>query len=289
MVTLELLREATRAKTRYAQSAWQLDLWRDMWHGAQEQREAVKPEVERLLSRFYSQVLQSWASDPQDANDLIRSIERGVDVKRYGRLLWETLMPYMRSSAYRGVLMARRAVRAAKNLAQSQYTFPMREANDSDWDIADEVLDYLFADDSELATLIVTVPSNMLEEIKDVIRSGFEAKKGAYDVASDLLVKIREAIPDFANYKADRIARTEMMRAYNHGAIEAYKRDGIEKFQWLAGPESDLYDCNCAGYAAETAEKPWSLKEVQIPPDHPNCVCCLAPVVVQREPEDIDF
>lgn len=67
--------------------------------------------------------------------------------------------------------------------------------------------------------------------------------------------------------RAEMIARTEVMYGLNQGAIKRYGKDGIEKVQWLAGPDNRM--CPVCG------EKNGSVYKIGTEPSlpyHPNCL-----------------
>ena len=67
--------------------------------------------------------------------------------------------------------------------------------------------------------------------------------------------------------RAEMIARTEVMYGLNQGAIKRYGQDGIEKVQWLAGPDDRM--CPVCG------EKNGSIYKIGTEPSlpyHPNCL-----------------
>ncbi len=49
--------------------------------------------------------------------------------------------------------------------------------------------------------------------------------------------KYVDSSPGNGQSRAERIARTEVMYALNRGALSRYGRDGIQKVEWLAGPD----------------------------------------------------
>lgn len=72
--------------------------------------------------------------------------------------------------------------------------------------------------------------------------------------------------------RAERIARTEVMYGLNQGTITKYKDDGIEKLQWLAGPDDRICpECEeMDGTVYDIGDEP-SL------PLHPGCRCVWTP------------
>lgn len=68
--------------------------------------------------------------------------------------------------------------------------------------------------------------------------------------------------------RAERIARTEVMYGLNAGTISRYKKDGIEKVQWLAGP-----DDRCCDTCINNNGKVFPINTAPSLPAHPNCRC----------------
>lgn len=72
--------------------------------------------------------------------------------------------------------------------------------------------------------------------------------------------------------RAEMIARTEVMYGLNQGTLWRYGQDGIEKVQWLAGPDDRR--CPICG------EKNGSFYKIGTEPSlpyHPNCRCTWVP------------
>lgn len=72
--------------------------------------------------------------------------------------------------------------------------------------------------------------------------------------------------------KAERIARTEVMYALNHGALSRYARDGIQQIQWLAGP-----DDRCCPTCIDNDGKVFPINNAPSLPAHVNCRCTWVP------------
>lgn len=76
----------------------------------------------------------------------------------------------------------------------------------------------------------------------------------------------------FGEYAAERIARTEMMFAYNDAALKTYQTLGAEKVEALDGDEDE--EC-----AARVARNPYTVEEAYGITDHPNGTLDWVPVV----------
>jgi HK97 family phage portal protein len=76
----------------------------------------------------------------------------------------------------------------------------------------------------------------------------------------------------FSASRAETIARTELGRADNLGAMERYERGGVERVEVLDGD----FDTECATAHGQI----WTLAEARANPlEHPRCVRSFAPVI----------
>jgi SPP1 gp7 family putative phage head morphogenesis protein len=74
--------------------------------------------------------------------------------------------------------------------------------------------------------------------------------------------------------RAELIARTEVMYGLNQGALNRYDQDGIEKVQWLAGPDDRM--CAVCGQKNGSV---YNIKTAPSLPHHPDCRCVWIPVI----------
>ena len=83
--------------------------------------------------------------------------------------------------------------------------------------------------------------------------------------------------------RAELMARTTSIWAYNNGAMQAYREEGIGAVEWVATIDG-LTDPVCAATDGEQQEigKPFS-NGVEQPPVHPNCRCAVVPVVTPEQ------
>jgi len=80
------------------------------------------------------------------------------------------------------------------------------------------------------------VIGNAREAVKKTLLQGVEAGEGI----QELKKRIQATFTAYTDqgYKAERIARTEVIGTSNRGAIEAYKQAKVEKKAWLAQPDA---------------------------------------------------
>ena len=131
------------------------------------------------------------------------------------------------------------------------------------------------------------ISDHTAQGIEARVRAGLEQGQTVDDIAG----AIREDT-GFAEYRAERIARTEVSQAANSGKRERYKAAGIERVYWVNAPGAsavhraieamypDGQDINepflkagqtvTAGGESETYRR-----DVYAPPARPNCRCML--------------
>ena len=96
---------------------------------------------------------------------------------------------------------------------------------------------------------------------------------------ADLAQRIREA-STFDESRAELIARTETGNAYNHAAVETFRRYDVESVEVIDGD----HDEECAAANGST----WTLDEAMANPlAHPNCVRDFIPVVPAGKAEPV--
>ena len=81
-------------------------------------------------------------------------------------------------------------------------------------------------------------------------------------------------------YEASRVINTETARAVTAGQIKAYKNSGVVKWvMWDATLESNT----CLHCGEKDGDK-YEIDDIPYLPEHPNCRCCLVPVVDDWQP-----
>jgi SPP1 gp7 family putative phage head morphogenesis protein len=117
-------------------------------------------------------------------------------------------------------------------------------------------------------SLSVKISWSQVQQLKDIITFGLEDGKSVSNIASD----ITERFEFFSTYEAERIARTETIRATSRWAMEAYSSLGIEYYEVLPA----LTACPiCVDLASQN---PYRVDDASWrPPFHPNCRCSIIP------------
>lgn len=89
---------------------------------------------------------------------------------------------------------------------------------------------------------------------------------------------LRDALMERFNvsyYKANRVIQTEMAHIQTQAAQQRYKDMGVTEMEFWADP--DERTCDVCG---KLHKKRYNIHDIAPIPAHPNCRCCLVPVVV---------
>lgn len=182
-----------------------------------------------------------------------------------------------------GIMAAERLTILVKNASKAYMAGDVwahkRLKIDIDFDVVQqEALDYVKAYRKEVQAGYTTIKGEKIYWLRDrtkderkrivnVIEKGIKEGQSIPDIAKALRSEV-----DVLESQATRIARTEVARIQNHGAINRFKKYGIEKVKWLVFEPCEL----CAPFANNVYEIDNLPDEI---PVHPACRCALAPVV----------
>ena len=117
------------------------------------------------------------------------------------------------------------------------------------------------------------------------------------NTAGESLVKLKKRVEtvysEAKGYRAERIARTESLKASNNTAESVYKANGFSKVQWFTNPGACQWCRTFEGRTKEIGSSFINIGDVVIgdngdqlrieydnitvPPLHPNCTCSLVP------------
>ena len=116
---------------------------------------------------------------------------------------------------------------------------------------------------------IDTLSTDAKQRITRALIDGTTNGEGAVDLAN----RVQDVV-DMPMYRAEMIARTETMKAFNDVAQDQYAKYGVTQVQWLA--TNDERECEeCAAHDGQT----YSLDAAPDIPAHPNCRCITIPVI----------
>ena len=137
------------------------------------------------------------------------------------------------------------------------------------------------------------VNSTIVKNLREKLAAGMEASESLRDLRD----RVQEVFVGLGNYGAERIARTETIWAWNEGAKQGYKQSGVvEKLQWVSsgdqrscdfcldmdgaiiGIDNSFFDKGDS-YEVNDRELDFEYEKIDHPPLHPNCRCCIVPVI----------
>lgn len=140
------------------------------------------------------------------------------------------------------------------------------------------------------------------DKIIDIIAQGLADGQGVPQIRR----QITETFAEFSKTQAERITRTEVIRASNMGAIDAWEQSGVvTSKQWLTAMD-DRVDPLCSymngkivdlkgryfkkGETLEVddAKTTFNYGSIKEPPLHPNCRCTLLPILRGENAFDAD-
>lgn len=128
---------------------------------------------------------------------------------------------------------------------------------------------------SYVGTRIVELEDVTKERISNLIRDAFANGEGMTlpDLATEIGESVREQMEGYADWRADRIARTETAIAYNTGDLLAWMQMGVTEVDVQDGTENDEA-CRAAN------GQRWPIEyALDHPIEHPNCERGFTPVL----------
>ena len=113
--------------------------------------------------------------------------------------------------------------------------------------------------------------NRIYNDIIDCVRNGKRPSEIARKIKNDFGVSA---------YQANRLVNTELAKVVNKAQLQIYEESGVvDKVMWTATLEK-----NTCEYCADLDGKKFDLGKAPFLPAHPNCRCCLVPVVGNWKP-----
>jgi len=115
-------------------------------------------------------------------------------------------------------------------------------------------------------TLAKSINKTTMEALRAELALGFEAGESIPQISK----RVEGYFTENAKYRADTIARTEVITASNRGANDRYQKEGVDKIEWYAAPGS-CPECNALNGNI------YPINEGPRPALHPRCRCTILP------------
>lgn len=227
--------------------------------------------LKRRISRFWQYVRKPLLEALKEPHAYIKNSSGKISIQNtaltdIGRLLDEYdgyfLRPKLRTAIDRYMKQAygKGAVKAGMDLTYLGIPFSF-EPYPVDFEAVNILIDNNFS-------LVKGANAHMKKEMLRHISNGILEGKGIYKIQRDLRTTIK-----LTKLRATKIARTEVIRAYNQASINQYKKVGVKKFRWICS-----YDDRTCSICESLDGKVFKIGAMQ-PPAHVSCRCCIAPIV----------
>ena len=127
------------------------------------------------------------------------------------------------------------------------------------------------------ATLVKGLDAETRERLRTTISNGIKNKRGVEGLARD----IRKTFDSMTRARSQMIARTETANALGEAFLDRGDKLGITGKEWItAGDERVSLECqDNEGQGAIPIDQSFTSGPTH-PPQHPNCRCALAPVML---------
>jgi SPP1 gp7 family putative phage head morphogenesis protein len=112
------------------------------------------------------------------------------------------------------------------------------------------------------------VPLDQQEQVREAVLRGMDEGLGATETA-DLM---RETIDQLKGYQAERLARTETIRAREEARQIVFQDSGVQEVEWVVA-DSPCEECD------PLAGQVFPVDEAPAIPLHPNCRCTYVPTM----------
>ena len=122
----------------------------------------------------------------------------------------------------------------------------------------------------DIGERIKGIEQTTLDQIREALTEGYLQGEGSEKIAK----RIDQVFGTAQSVRAEVIAQTEMMWAYNKSTLHVYRQADMKKVKWYAA--RDKRTCTiCAGLDGNV----YLIDEVPPCPYHPRCRCTLLPVM----------
>lgn len=155
---------------------------------------------------------------------------------------------------------------------------------------------YNLAAENDIEEQAGYLDKQQVNELKRVLNKGFVQGKGIREISRDIDLKVKpndlyeittdNKIGNLVKKGDSRsivIARTEITRTANQGAMEQFKEGGVEKVKWIAS-SGDRTCPTCESLygqirtIGESFNSPDGMYDGLSPPAHVNCRCTTVPI-----------
>lgn len=236
--------------------------------------------------KLYKKVLTPiWKQQRKESLDNLEAHSASYKTKASGQKLFD-------DAKYDG-LMTGKLQPTLHDLAITQGGLAMSFAGDeeNEFYLSTQMIEYLRSGTHKMAT---AYNDETIDALNTTLAQGIEMGEGI----DDLKIRVNGVFDNVEGYRAERIARTETLKASNSATEEAYKQTGfVTGKEWVVNPDAceqclefDGKQLNLgesflpigASYTVGDGEDAQTFTndydDVDDPPLHPNCRCTIIPI-----------
>lgn len=132
-----------------------------------------------------------------------------------------------------------------------------------------------------------TFSTAVTDTTKEAITAQLREAEAAGEGIPDMVKRVRGYYDGNADYRAERVARTEVVGASNKGSLEAYRQGGLKRKEWLATEDDRTRPAHAeASGQVRDLDEPFTVGGESVmhpgegsPENVVNCRCTIIPVV----------
>lgn len=80
---------------------------------------------------------------------------------------------------------------------------------------------------------ITNLHTDAVEEVRAILLDGLDRGLSIQNIKKE----IKKRVPDLVDYRAARIARTEIVNAHSEGIMQTFKENGIRRYTWISAKD----------------------------------------------------
>jgi hypothetical protein len=198
----------------------------------------------RVIENSYKRVIDKYFSALEQ--DTISELNKSFTKKKAGDYLFnrdeEIKKWFKQNKKYQKLAFIMNGKREMENIGLGAISFQVNNPRAEKW------LDENSLDNAK------DVIGSLHDDLKEQLNEGFEAGESIPDIVK----RIQNVYDgyDIDGYKAERIARTEVISASNAGALEAYEQSGLKLLKgWLGELDDKIRDSHIKATLDYTEEK----------------------------------
>lgn len=230
----------------------------------------IESELARTIAEWFTQVLDGLEESGYETKAKWQEPLPGFVLGRMTDEAWWMLQKDSLAKAMQTALMGARergTIGASRQLAMQL-----------DWDLLlPQALQWA---QEHAAALVTRIEASIRPVLHQAVVEGLQQGQPWRNIREKM---VRDA--GMEKWRAERIARTEVIRAHAKGAEEGYIESGtVRGVRWLDGQDEACPLCKALNNQVRKIGEPFYRDTFGdgLPPRHPHCRCAIAPVTLEQ-------